>query len=66
MGKHEKPLSPEQLRALKDEDLDFSDIPETDEAFWRSAELAGGGRVRRAALRLRRAARGFLRGSGKD
>lgn len=66
MAKHEKPLSPEQLRALKDEDIDFSDIPETDEAFWRSAELAGGGRAKRIALRLRRAARGFLRGSKKN
>lgn len=66
MAKREKPLSPEQLRALKDEDIDFSDIPETDEAFWRNAELAGGGRAERAALRLRRAALGFLRGSKKD
>lgn len=66
MAKHEKPLSPEQLRALKDEDIDFSDIPETDEAFWRSAELAGAGRAKRTALRLRRAALGFLRESKKN
>lgn len=65
MARYEKPLDPEQLRALKDEDLDFSDIPETDEAFWRSAEVAGAGRVKRAALRLGRAARDFLRGAGK-
>ena len=65
MAKYEKPLSPEQLRALRDEDIDFSDIPETDEAFWRSAESAGGGRAERIASRLRRAALGFLRGSGK-
>ena len=66
MAKYEKPLSPEQLRALRDEDIDFSDIPETDEAFWRSAESAGAGRARRAALRLGRAALGFLRGPKKD
>ena len=66
MGRYEKPLDPEQFRALKDEDIDFSDIPETDEAFWRSAELAGAGRARRTVSRIRRSVRDFLRGSGKD
>lgn len=66
MARYDKPLSPEQLRALKDEDIDFGDIPETDEAFWRSAEPAGAGRARRIALRIRRAVLDLLRGSGKD
>lgn len=28
-----------KIEALKDEDIDFSDIPETEEAFWERAEL---------------------------
>ena len=28
-----------QIEALRDEDIDYSDIPETDEAFWKKAEL---------------------------
>ena len=28
-----------RLSKLKDNDIDFSDIPETDEAFWRDAEI---------------------------
>ncbi len=29
----------EQLNAIKDEDIDYSDIPELDEDFWKNAEL---------------------------
>lgn len=29
----------EALQALKDEEIDYSDIPETDEAFWKGAKL---------------------------
>ena len=28
-----------ELQAIKDEDIDYSDIPELDEDFWRRAEL---------------------------
>ena len=29
----------ETLKALKDEEIDYSDIPETDEGFWKGAKL---------------------------
>ena len=35
-------MTSEELKAfddLKDEDIDFSDIPETDEEFWKDAEV---------------------------
>ena len=35
----DKPLSVAQIKQRRDEDIDFSDIPELDEAFWREAEL---------------------------
>ena len=28
-----------EIEAIKDEDIDYSDIPEADESFWRRAEL---------------------------
>ncbi len=28
-----------EIEAIKDEDIDYSDIPEADEDFWRRAEL---------------------------
>ena len=29
----------DEIKAIKDEDIDLSDIPELDEAFWENAEL---------------------------
>ncbi|GEM_PF-829657 len=39
MSKYKKPLTPEEIANIRDEDIDFSDIPETDAAFWADAEL---------------------------
>ena len=33
----ERPLTAEELSQLPDEDIDFSDIPELDEEFWKKA-----------------------------
>lgn len=38
MTGHDKPLTPDRIAAVKDSDIDFGDIPELDEAFWREAE----------------------------
>ena len=38
-GHHDSSLTPEQLAKVKDEDIDFGDIPELDEEFWERAEL---------------------------
>jgi len=35
--KYSKPLTPEEIAALEDKDIDLSDIPELDEKFWREA-----------------------------
>ena len=39
MSGYDKPLTPRQIAATKDENIDFSDIPELDETFWQRAEL---------------------------
>ena len=39
MTKYNKPVIPEQIAEIEDEDIDFSDIPELDESFWAEAEL---------------------------
>ena len=39
LNNHAKALTAEELARLEDEDIDFSDISETDEAFWASAEI---------------------------
>lgn len=36
---YNKPLTPEELAARPDSEIDYSDIPELDEAFWANAKL---------------------------
>ena len=54
MGKHDKPLTPGQIAAVRDQDIDFSDIPELDEDFWRNAELVEPDRTEQVTLRVKR------------
>jgi uncharacterized protein (DUF4415 family) len=37
--KKSKPKTLDELRAMKDEDIDFSEIPEADEEFWKRAKV---------------------------
>ena len=54
MRKHDKPLTPKQIAAAKDQDIDFSDIPELDDDFWRNAELVEPDRTEQVTLRVKR------------
>ena len=37
--RYEKPLTPEQLAKLSDDQIDTSDIPELDATFWANAKV---------------------------
>lgn len=37
--RYDKELSIEELAAMPDDQIDYSDIPELDEAFWKNARL---------------------------
>lgn len=37
--KYKKPLTPEELEARSDSEIDTSDIPELDETFWANAKV---------------------------
>jgi uncharacterized protein (DUF4415 family) len=37
--KYKKPLTPEQMAALPETDIDYSDIPELDDRFWQNAQV---------------------------
>lgn len=54
MRKHDKPLTPRQIAAARDQDIDFSDIPELNEDFWRNAELVEPDRTEQVTLRVKR------------
>ena len=54
MRKHDKPLTPRQIATARDQDIDFSDIPELDDDFWRNAELVEPDRTEQVTLRVNR------------
>ena len=50
-----KPLSKKreaELDAIKDEDIDYSDIPELDDSFWENATLQAPKNKKRITIRL--------------
>ncbi len=54
MSEHDRPLSPTEIAATKDENIDFGDIPELDETFWRQAELVQPDLTEQVTIRVKR------------
>lgn len=52
MKPYKKELTNEELAALKDEEIDYSDIPATDEAFWQDAVIVMPQSKKAISLRL--------------
>ncbi len=65
MSKYDKPLTPEQVAALKDRDIDFSDIPELDEQFWKHAKLVEPDRTEQITLHVKRSVLAFFKATGR-
>ncbi len=65
MNRVDEPLSVAQIAATKDEDIDFSDIPELDETFWREAELVEPDLSERITMRVKRSVLDYFRAPGK-
>ncbi|WP_111565041.1 BrnA antitoxin family protein [Rhizobium sp.] len=63
--RYDKELSPEELTALADEDIDTSDIPELDDSFWSKAELVEREGTEQVTLRIKKSVLQFYRSSGK-
>lgn len=60
-GRYDRPLSPEQIAAVKDEKIDFSDIPELDEEFWERAELVEPDRTDQITMRVKRSVLAYFK-----
>ena len=54
-----------QIAATKDEDIDFSDIPELDETFWRDAELVEPDSTAQITMRVKRSVLDYFKAGGK-
>ena len=48
-----EPCTPEQLAGMPDEEIDFSDIPETDAEFWATAKVVIPENRRKAQVTIR-------------
>ena len=65
MSGYDSPLTPGQIEAMKDEDIDFSDIPELDETFWQKAELVEPDRTVQITMRVKRSVLTYFKAAGK-
>ena len=65
MKRYDSPLTLEQIAAIKDEDIDFSDIPELDDTFWREARLVEPDRTEQVTMRIKRSVLAYFKASGK-
>ena len=64
-GRYDRPLTPEQIAAVKDGSIDFSDIPELDEEFWERAELVEPDRTDQITMACQTRRAGLFQGSGE-
>ena len=65
MKRHDRPLTPKEVGEVKDEDIDFSDIPELGDEFWKNAKVVEPDRTEQVTLRIKRSVLDFFRASGK-
>ncbi len=59
----EKTLS--ELKAMKDEDIDFSDIPELDAEFWENAEWVEPNKTLPLTIRVKESVLEYFKAGGK-
>ena len=65
MSEYDRPLTPAQIAATKDENIDFGEIPELDETFWREAQLVEPDLTEQITLRVKRSVLAYFRAPGK-
>ncbi len=65
MNKYSRPLTPAQIAATKDEDIDFSEIPELDETFWQEAKIVNPDLTEQITIRVKRSVLDYFRAPGK-
>ena len=65
MSRFERPLEPAAIRAIQDDEIDFSDVPELDESYWREAKLIEPDRTEQISLRVRRSVLQWFKRPGK-
>ncbi len=54
-----------EIEAIRDKDIDYSGIPETDEAFWQKAEWIEPDRTEHVTLRIKKSVLDHFKAGGK-
>ena len=65
MSGYDKPLTPGQIEAVEDKNIDFSDIPELDKTFWQRTELIEPDLTEQITLRVKRSVLAYFKAPGK-
>ena len=65
MTRYNKPLTPDQIAAIQDKDIDLSDIPELDDDFWQEAEVKFPDLTEQVTLRVKGSVLAHFKASGK-
>ncbi len=65
MKRYRKPRTSSQIAAAKDEDIDFSDVPELDETFWRDAQLVEPDPTEQITMRVKRSVLDYFKAGGR-
>ena len=64
--RYDKELSIAELAAMKDEDIDYCDIPELDDEFWKNARVVDPDRTTPVTLRVKKSVLEVYKAQGKD
>lgn len=63
--RYKKELAIEELAAVRDKDIDYSDIPKLDERFWKNARLIEPENTQQVTLRVKKSVLEAYKATGK-
>ena len=63
--RYDKPMTAAEIATTPDREIDFSDVPELDDAFWRNARLVEPDRTQSVTLRVKKSVLETYKAQGK-
>ncbi len=64
-NRYDMPMTAAEIAATTDQDIDFSDVPELDDAFWRNARLVEPDQTQSVTLRVKKSVLEIYKAQGK-
>lgn len=63
--RYDRPMTAVEIAAIPDSDIDFSDVPDLDDDFWRNARLVEPDRTQSVTLRIKKSVLETYKAQGK-